>query len=104
MLTLQLNHISLVISNLAEQLAVGVLLIQKFIDQLHSVTHSGPCFDVLEGHLNGIEFQHFAVHLVSQQFLDKFGAEVDLIPIFLFGIFVLKRILSDLLHLTPSEF
>ena len=104
MLALQLDHISLVISNLTQQLAVGVLLIQKFIDQLHSVTHSSPCLDVLEGYLDSIEFQHLPAHLVSQQFLDEFGTEVDLIPIFLFGIFVLKRILSDLLHLTPSEF
>ena len=99
----QACHPFFIVSYLSQKFSICILFVQKFLNKGFSAIHTCRSFDIFEGNFNSIEFCHFSCHFISQQSFNESSTEVDLVPIFLFGIFILKGTFCNFFHLKRSN-
>ncbi len=87
----------LVLSNFVEQLAVGGLLVEEFVDQLSSVADPGGQLDRLESLLDQFEPSHFPVHLDPHDLLQEPMGEHEFLDLPLTGVLLMHDLFCDLL-------
>ena len=99
---LQVLGLLLILSNLAEQLPIGLLLIQILVDQSLGIADPSRRLDLLESDLHHLELLHLLIDLIPQHLTDKGMSHINLQPLLLVLVHVLHGPLGDLLDLVLS--